>query len=30
VSSVIGIEEAPEYYQRFDQHLETKVIIRFP
>ncbi|KAL2787065.1 GroES-like protein [Aspergillus keveii] len=30
VSSLIGIEEAPEYYQRFDQHLETKVIIRFP
>ncbi|KAL3447215.1 GroES-like protein [Aspergillus insuetus] len=30
VSSLIGIEEAPEYYQRFDQHMETKVIIRFP
>jgi threonine dehydrogenase-like Zn-dependent dehydrogenase len=30
VSSAIGIEEAPEYYQRFGQHLETKVITRFP
>ncbi|KAI1376959.1 GroES-like protein [Hypoxylon crocopeplum] len=30
VSSTIGIEEAPEYYRRFDQHLETKVVIQFP
>ncbi|KAL4963500.1 glutathione-independent formaldehyde dehydrogenase [Aspergillus stella-maris] len=29
VSSVIGIEEVPEFYARFDQHLETKVIITF-
>ncbi|KAL1847442.1 hypothetical protein Plec18167_005167 [Paecilomyces lecythidis] len=29
VSSEIGIEDAPEYYARFDQHLETKVVIRF-
>ncbi|KAF2114869.1 hypothetical protein BDV96DRAFT_86960 [Lophiotrema nucula] len=26
----IGIEEAPEYYRRFDQHEEVKVYIRFP
>jgi threonine dehydrogenase-like Zn-dependent dehydrogenase len=30
VSSTIGIEEAPEYYRRFDQHLESKVVIQFP
>ncbi|KAM5344112.1 hypothetical protein ACJ41O_012649 [Fusarium nematophilum] len=30
VSSTIGIEEVPEYYRRFDQHLETKVVIQFP
>ena len=30
VSSTIGIEQVPEYYRRFDQHLETKVVIRFP
>ncbi|EMR61603.1 putative alcohol dehydrogenase protein [Eutypa lata UCREL1] len=30
VSSTIGIEDAPEYYRRFDQHLETKVVIQFP
>ncbi|KAL2857353.1 hypothetical protein BJY01DRAFT_261982 [Aspergillus pseudoustus] len=30
ISREIGIEEAPEYYSRFGQHLETKVIIRFP
>lgn len=30
VTSIIDIEDAPEYYQRFNQHLETKVIIRFP
>ncbi|OJJ64210.1 hypothetical protein ASPSYDRAFT_167627 [Aspergillus sydowii CBS 593.65] len=30
ISSQIGIEEAPDAYSRFDRHLETKVIIRFP
>ena len=30
VSSTIGIEEAPEYFARFSDHLETKVVIRFP
>lgn len=30
VSAEIGIEEAPEGYRRFDKHLETKVVIRFP
>lgn len=30
VSSEIGIEEAPEYYGRFDRHEETKVVIKFP
>ncbi|GAD92798.1 hypothetical protein SS1G_04306 [Paecilomyces variotii No. 5] len=30
ISKEIGIEKAPEYYTRFSQHLETKVIIRFP
>ncbi|KAL5344124.1 hypothetical protein BJX70DRAFT_393540 [Aspergillus crustosus] len=30
VSSVIGIEEAEEYYGRFDQREETKVVIEFP
>lgn len=29
ISATIGIEEAPEYYQRFSQRLETKVIISF-
>ncbi|KAL2827733.1 hypothetical protein BDW59DRAFT_179016 [Aspergillus cavernicola] len=29
VSSTIGIEDVPEYYRRFDQHLETKVVIQF-
>jgi threonine dehydrogenase-like Zn-dependent dehydrogenase len=29
ISRSIGIEDAPEYYRRFDKHLETKVIIRF-
>ncbi|KAK7529259.1 alcohol dehydrogenase [Phyllosticta citribraziliensis] len=28
VSSIIGIEEAPEYYARFSRHEETKVVIR--
>lgn len=30
VSSVISIEDAPEYYQRFDRREETKVVIEFP
>lgn len=30
VSSVISIEQAPEYYQRFSRHQEIKVVIRFP
>ncbi|KAJ3544733.1 hypothetical protein NM208_g2902 [Fusarium decemcellulare] len=30
VSSTIDIEQAPEYYSRFDRHEETKVVIRFP
>ncbi|KAJ5623011.1 hypothetical protein N7490_011616 [Penicillium lividum] len=29
-SKVIGIEEAPTYYQRFDRHEEIKVYIHFP
>ncbi|KAF3043763.1 hypothetical protein E8E12_009866 [Didymella heteroderae] len=29
-SSVIGIEEVPDGYRRFNKHLETKVVIRFP
>jgi threonine dehydrogenase-like Zn-dependent dehydrogenase len=29
VSSVIGIEDVPEGYKRFDKQLETKVVIRF-
>jgi threonine dehydrogenase-like Zn-dependent dehydrogenase len=29
VSSVIGIEEAPEYYGRFNQTEESKVVITF-
>lgn len=29
-SSIIGIEEIPEGYRRFNKHLETKVVIRFP
>ncbi|KAH6611923.1 alcohol dehydrogenase GroES-like domain-containing protein [Boeremia exigua] len=29
-SSVIGIEEVPEGYRRFNRQLETKVVIRFP
>jgi threonine dehydrogenase-like Zn-dependent dehydrogenase len=28
VSSIIDIEEAPEYYARFSRHEETKVVIR--
>ncbi|KAH7129029.1 alcohol dehydrogenase [Dactylonectria macrodidyma] len=30
VSARIGIEEVPEYFHRFDQQLETKVVIEFP
>lgn len=30
VSSTIGIEEAPTYYNRFDKRQETKVVIQFP
>ncbi|KAK0638108.1 putative zinc-binding alcohol dehydrogenase [Lasiodiplodia hormozganensis] len=29
-TAVIGIEQVPEYYQRFDQHEEIKVYIQFP
>ncbi|KAF2475863.1 alcohol dehydrogenase GroES-like domain-containing protein [Lindgomyces ingoldianus] len=30
VSKDIGIEAAPEWYRKFEQKLETKVVIRFP
>lgn len=30
VSAVIDIEEAPEYYRRFDRREETKVVVEFP
>lgn len=30
VSSIIDIEVAPEYYRRDSDHLEHKVVIRFP
>ncbi|PSN60794.1 alcohol dehydrogenase [Corynespora cassiicola Philippines] len=30
VSAKIGIEDVPEYFRRFDQQLETKVVIEFP
>ncbi|QKX61897.1 uncharacterized protein TRUGW13939_09053 [Talaromyces rugulosus] len=30
VSSAISIEQVPEYYRRFSDHLEHKVVIRFP
>jgi threonine dehydrogenase-like Zn-dependent dehydrogenase len=30
VSKIIDIEEAPEYYARFNRHEESKVIIQFP
>lgn len=30
VSAEIGIEQAPEYYRRYSDHLESKVVIRFP
>ncbi|KAI0145350.1 alcohol dehydrogenase [Xylariaceae sp. FL1272] len=29
VSATIGLEEAPEYYARFNEHKETKVLIQF-
>lgn len=29
-SSVIGLEEVPEGHRRFNEHLETKVVFRFP
>jgi threonine dehydrogenase-like Zn-dependent dehydrogenase len=29
VSSIINIEDAPEYYARFERHEESKVVIRF-
>ena len=30
VSSVVGIEDAPEAYKRFEEGKETKVVFRFP
>lgn len=30
VSSVIDIEQVPEYYRRYSDHLEHKIVIRFP
>ncbi|KAL4910560.1 hypothetical protein BDW74DRAFT_184438 [Aspergillus multicolor] len=30
ISSVIDIEDAPEYYRRYSDHLEHKIVIRFP
>ncbi|KAL1849323.1 hypothetical protein Plec18170_007615 [Paecilomyces lecythidis] len=30
VSSVIDIEQVPEYYRRYSDHLEHKVVIQFP
>ncbi|KAL4946701.1 hypothetical protein BDV06DRAFT_231780 [Aspergillus oleicola] len=30
ISSVIDIEHAPEYYRRYSDHLEHKIVIRFP
>lgn len=30
VTSQVGIEDAPKAYERFDQKLEIKVVIRFP
>ncbi|KAM5357191.1 hypothetical protein ACJZ2D_016520 [Fusarium nematophilum] len=30
VSAEISIEEAPDYYKRYSDHLENKVVIRFP
>jgi threonine dehydrogenase-like Zn-dependent dehydrogenase len=30
VSSILGIEDAPKGYERFEKGLETKVILKFP
>lgn len=30
VSSIIDVNEAPQFYERASQHLETKVVIKFP
>ncbi|PYH96617.1 alcohol dehydrogenase [Aspergillus ellipticus CBS 707.79] len=30
ISSIIDIEQAPEYYRRYSDHLEHKIVIRFP
>jgi threonine dehydrogenase-like Zn-dependent dehydrogenase len=30
ISAEISIEEAPEYYRRYSDHLENKIVIRFP
>lgn len=30
VSSIVDINEAPQFYERANQHLETKVVIKFP
>ncbi|KAJ5196388.1 alcohol dehydrogenase [Penicillium cf. viridicatum] len=30
VSSIIDIEQVPEYYRRYSDHLEHKIVIRFP
>lgn len=30
VSNIIGVEDAPEYYARFDRYEESKVGIEFP
>jgi threonine dehydrogenase-like Zn-dependent dehydrogenase len=30
VSSVVGIDEVPEGYRRFNEGKETKVVVRFP
>ncbi|KZL71562.1 alcohol dehydrogenase protein [Colletotrichum tofieldiae] len=30
VTAEIGIEDAPEYYRRYSDHQENKVVIRFP
>jgi threonine dehydrogenase-like Zn-dependent dehydrogenase len=29
VSSIISLEEAPQFYERASRHLETKVVIKF-
>jgi threonine dehydrogenase-like Zn-dependent dehydrogenase len=30
VSSIVDVSEAPQFYERVNQHLETKVVIKFP